>query len=80
MVHMRVLEGAYAGPPLTAAMLHEEACEVSIAVVGMAVICLRHSALGETGSLQERPRTRPSRLRTGGSTTAARWNDRPTAI
>ncbi len=54
--------------------------EVLIAIVGVRFIGLRYSALGEARSVKERPRTRPSRLRAGGSATAARWNDRPTAI
>jgi hypothetical protein len=58
----------------------EEACEVLIAFVGVPVIGLRYSALGETRSVKERPRTRPSRLRAGGSATTALWNNRPTAI
>jgi len=58
----------------------EEACEVLIALVGVPVIGLCYSALGETRSVKERPRTGPSRLRAGDSATAARWNDRQTAI
>jgi len=58
----------------------EEACEVFIALVGVPVIGLRFSALGETRSVKERPRTRPSRLCASGSATSARWNDGPTAI
>ena len=61
-------------------MLHEEACEALVAAVGVLVIGLRYSALGETRSVKERPRTRSSRLRAGGSATAALWNDRSTAI
>lgn len=64
----------------TAVMSHEEACEVLAAVVGVFVIGLRYSALGETRSVKERPRKRSSRLRAGGSATAALWNDRSTAI
>jgi hypothetical protein len=58
----------------------EEACEVLIALVGVPVIGLCYSALGETRSVKERPRTRPSRLCAGGSATSSLWNDGPTAI
>jgi hypothetical protein len=34
-------------------MLHGEACEVLVAVFGVLVIGLRHSALGETRSFKE---------------------------
>ena len=59
---------------------HEQAFEVLTAVVGVPVVRLRHSALGETRRVKERPRTRPSGLRAGGSATATLWNDRSTAI
>jgi hypothetical protein len=58
----------------------EEACEVLIAFVGVPVIGLCYSALGETRRVKERSRTRPSRLCAGGSATTALWNDGPTAI
>ena len=58
----------------------EEVCEILIALVGVPVIGLRFSALGETRSVEERPRTRPSRLCASGSATSACWNDGPTAI
>ena len=58
----------------------EEVCEVLIALVGVPVIGLCYSALGETRSVKERPRTRPSRLCAGGSAAAALWIDRPTAV
>ena len=58
----------------------EEACEVLISVVRVHVVGLRHSTLGETRRVKERPRTGPSRLHAGGPATAALWNDRSTAI
>ena len=61
-------------------MLHEEASKFLVAVAGVLVIGLRYSALGETRSVKEQPRTRSSRLRAGGSATAALGNDRSTAI
>jgi hypothetical protein len=58
----------------------EEACEVLIALVGVPVIGLCYSALGETRSVKERPRTRPNRLCAGGSAASSLWNDGTTAI
>jgi hypothetical protein len=59
----------------------EEACEVLlIAFVGVPVVGVCHSALGETRSIKERPSTRPSRLCAGGSAASALWNNRPTAV
>ena len=48
--------------------------------MGVPVIGLCYSALGETRSVKERPRTRPSRLYAGGSATSSLWNNGPTAI
>ena len=48
--------------------------------MGVPVIRLCYSALGETRSVKERPSTRPSRLRTGGSATSTLRNDGPTAV
>ena len=48
-------------------MLREEACEVLIAVVGVPVIGLRYSALGEPRIVKERPCRGPSRLIPAGS-------------
>ena len=58
----------------------EEACKILLALVGVPVIGLCYSALGETRSVKERPRTRPSRLYAGGSATSSLWNNGPTAI
>jgi hypothetical protein len=49
-------------------------------LVGVPVIGLCYSALGETRSVKERPRTRPNRLCAGGSAASSLWNDGTTAI
>ena len=57
-----------------------EACEVLIAFMGVPVVELRCSALGQTRRVKEQPRTRPGRLCASGPATSTLWNDGPTAI
>jgi hypothetical protein len=61
-------------------MSYEKTYESLIIIAGVPVIELCSSALGETRSVKERSRTRPSRLHAGGTATAAVRNDRPKPI